>query len=118
MSTNVGWYARYGKMIHYEIYTVFSTSSSLTGSVSVDLPTVPYRSGTRQQLGTMWFTDLDTTGSWLDNNGMGHHGTFAGDSGTSTAALRNYRDNILTGGQIKGPSPSTIITINGTYREA
>jgi len=118
MSTNVGWYTKIGKMVFYNIYTVFSTSSSLTGGVSVDLPTVPYRSGTRQQVGTVWYTDVATGGSFPDANCMGHHCTFAGDTGTTTGVLRNYRDNSFTGGLIVGPSPATIITIEGVYREA
>lgn len=118
MSTNVGWYYKIGKTVFYNIYTVFSTSSSLTGGVSVDLPSTPYRSGTRQQLGTAWFTDISPTGSWTDINCMGHHVTFAGDSGVTTGVLRNYKDNSFTGGMIVGPSPSTIVTIQGVYREA
>lgn len=119
MFTNIGWYTRYGKIVFYEIYTSFSTTSSLTGSVSVDLPTTPLRTGPlRQQMGTVWYTDVDTGGNFPDANCMGHHCTFAGDTGTTTGSLRNYKDNILTGGLIKGPSPNTIITIQGFYREA
>ena len=120
MNTNTGWYYKVGKMVFYEIYTVFSTSSSLTGAVSVDLPTAPFRNGNtmRQQLGTVWFTDAGPLGPLNDTNYMGHHCTFAGDSGVSTQPLKNYRDNTFTGGLITGPSPATIITINGTYREA
>lgn len=118
MSTNSGWYYKVGKMVFYNIYTVFSTSSSLTGGVSVDLPSTPVRTPGRQQLGTVWFTDVLPGGSFPDANCMGHHCTFAGDTGVTTAVLRNYRDNTFTGGLITGPSPSTIITIQGVYREA
>lgn len=118
MNTNVGWYTKFGKMVYYNIYVVFSTSSSLTGSVSVDLPSAPYRSGTRQQLGTIWYTDVATGGNFPDANCMGHHVTAAGDTGVSTQPLKNYRDNTFTGGLIVGPSPATIITIQGFYREA
>lgn len=118
MNTNAGWYYKVGKMVFYEIYTVFSSSSSLTGSVSVDLPTTPFRSGLRQQMGTVWYTDVAPGGSFPDINCMGHHCTAAGDSGVSTQPLKNYRDNTFTGGLIVGPSPATIITINGMYREA
>lgn len=118
MSINEGWYYKVGKMVYYNIYTVFSSSSTLTGGVTVDLPTVPYRSGTRQQTGTAWYTDVSPSGSWTDANCMGHHCTFAGDTGVTTGVLRNYRDNAFTGGMIGGPSPATIITIQGFYREA
>lgn len=123
MLVNVGYYTKYGKWVDYVIYTVFSSSSSLTGSVSVEVPTAPYRGpggGTnyRQQLGTVWYTDVAGGGSFPDTNCMGHHCTFAGDTGTNTQPLKNYRDNTFTGGLIVGPSPNTIITINGRYREA
>lgn len=118
-NTNTGWYTKFGKMVFYEIYAVWSTSSSLTGSVSVDLPTTPFRTGgLRQQLGTVWFTDVAAGGSFPDTNCMGHHCTFAGDTGVTTQPLKNYRDNTFTGGLIVGPSPATIVTINGCYREA
>lgn len=118
MSTNSGWYYKVGKMVFYNIYTVFSTSSSLTGGVSVEVPTTPLRTPGRQQLGVVWFTDVLPGGNFPDANCMGHHSTFAGDTGTNTAVLRNYKSNTFTGGLITGPSPSTIITIQGVYREA
>ena len=123
MLVNAGYYVKLGKWVFYNIYTVFSTSSSLTGAVSVDLPTVPYRGpggGTnyRQNMGTVWATDAGPMGPLNDTNWTGHHCTFAGDTGVTTQALKNYRDNQFTGGLIQGPSPSTIITINGAYREA
>lgn len=123
MLVNAGYYVKLGKWVFYNIYTVFSTSSSLTGAVSVDLPTTPYRGpggGTnyRQNMGIVWATDAGPMGPLNDTNWTGHHCTFAGDTGVTTQPLKNYRDNQFTGGLIQGPSPSTIITINGAYREA
>lgn len=118
MSTNSGWYTKIGKMVFYNIYTVFSTSSSLAGGVSVELPSTPLRSGARQTAGTFFITDTQPIGPNNDTNWMGFVPIYAGDTGPTTGVLRSYRYNSLTGGLIAGPSPSTIITIQGVYREA
>lgn len=120
MSTNTGWYTQIGKLVHFTIYTVFSTSSSLTGPVRVDAPVTPYRGSAqfRQYLGTVWYDNVLPGGDFPDINCMGQFETFASDGGTNTANLVNYKANTFTGGLITGPSPSTIITITGTYRAA
>jgi len=125
MTNNIGWYTKYGKLVIFEIYTVFGSSSSsgFLGSVRVDAPTTPFRNGsgantTRQVLGTVWYNNVLPGGNFPDTNCMGFMSTFAGDSGVNTQPLVNYRSNTFTGGLIGGPSPATIITINGSYREA
>lgn len=123
MSTNVGYYAKVGKIVHYIIYTVFSSSSSLTGGLSILLPTTPYRGSSpliRQMAGTFWYTDVGpgSGSTWQDTTGMGLVPVFAGDSGQTTGVLRNYKGEGLTGGLLVGPSPASTITVQGWYREA
>jgi len=120
LSVNDGWYTKFGKLVFYRIYGVFSSAGDGTGGVRVNLPSTPDRSGgTRQVVGTAYYEALDNPGSWSDVNCMGPVIVFAGDSGPTTATLRNYKGATLNSGQIHDPVPlpTTIITIEGFYRE-
>jgi hypothetical protein len=119
-ATNIGYYWKIGKIVHYEIYTVWSSSSTGSANVSVNMPSTPYRGTSpliRQILGVAWFDNL-ATGSAIANGTSGPVWTFASDSGATSASLRDYKGSIFTAGLIQGPSPGTTVTIQGWYREA
>ncbi len=119
-SNNVGWYTKYGKIVFYRIYGVFSTGGPGTGGVSIMLPTVPDRSDTaRQVVGHAYYEGLDTKTNWPDINCEGPVIVFATDTGATTAGLRNYKGTVLQNDQLRdaGFGVTSIVTIEGFYRE-
>jgi len=113
MSSNQGYYTRLGKLIFFNITTVFSGNGSGSTVVRVDAPTNPDRS-LRQFAGTVWFSNVNTSGGFTDINCMGQYETSSTDSGTTTLGLVNYKSNQLIGTHIQN---GTTITVQGWYRE-
>jgi hypothetical protein len=114
-NTNAGWYKKIGKIVLFEIYSVWGTNGSGSSGIAVQFPTAPFRDGngaatTRQVL----------NGGITGSNGGVVDGVllmyaFASDTGTTGATLRRF-DGI----QIQGSNMITgsIATIQGWYREA
>lgn len=115
-STNVGWYKKIGKIVFFEIYTVFSAQGATSNNIQANLPSTPYRDGagantTRQVVyGTMVSANTTNSGS----NGLLMPQALAGGTGTALSVndFQNIavHDNHLQSG--------TIITLQGWYREA
>lgn len=122
MATNVGFYTKYGKVVHYVVYTVFNTSGTTSGGLSLNLPTVPYRATSplvRQIAGQVWFEGSAAGGATnFPDGSLGWCPVFAGDTGTKTGTIRNYKGDLYQVGYIGGPSPATTLTVEGWYREA
>lgn len=114
-NTNVGWYKKVGKMVTFEIYTVFGATGTGSAGLQVNFPTTPFRDGngantTRQ--GIMGFISGSVSGVV---DGICIMPCFASDTGTTGATLRRY-DYIPI--QMNDLNNTTVITIQGTYREA
>jgi hypothetical protein len=115
LGTNVGWYKKVGKIVFFEVYSVWSANGSGSTGVSVDFPTTPFRDGngshTTRQAVTSYITG--SNGGVID--GLGVMYAFASDSGATGATLRRFDgiqcqgSNFITG---------SITTIQGWYREA
>jgi len=115
LGTNVGWYKKVGKMVTFEIYAVFSATGTGSAGVAVQFPTAPFRDGngpntTRQ---AMFGYVAGSVSGVVD--GVCIMPAFAADTGLTGATLRRY-DNIII--QTNDINSSTVITIQGTYREA
>lgn len=114
-SINVGWYKKMGKIVFFEVYSVWNANGSGSTGVAVQFPTTPFRDGngansTRQAING--FIHL-SNGSVID--GVCTMPAFAGDSGLTGATIRRY-----DGTQTQGSNYviGTIATIQGWYREA
>lgn len=113
-STNVGWYWKLGKIVFFEIYTVWSAAGTGTTAITANLPTSPFRSGnganTTRQIVVAF--DSGSAGAAVD-------GVLAGvvtASGTGTNfVLQDAANNSVVSNQI---ATNTILTVQGWYREA
>jgi hypothetical protein len=115
----VGWYKKLGKLVFVEIYLSANAAGSGTTGITISLPSTPYRDGgsgantTRQFLGAYCGGVAAGTNSSIS-------GTFsavvlAGGSGAIIDQFRGPTDIQMRGEQI---GTSTIVTIQGWYREA
>lgn len=112
-NTNVGWYKKLGKIVFFEIYTVWSASGTGTTSIQGNLPTTPFRDGngvatTRQFVSGF----LSNTATLSPGMVMGQ--VLAGGAGTALT-VHTYDDTIIQSQYIQN---GTIMTIQGWYREA
>ncbi|MFF3363579.1 hypothetical protein [Streptomyces misionensis] len=119
LNTNVGWYTKLGKLVFYEIYTVWATSGTGTTGVSVAFPTTPFRDGaganTTRQAAVAHVAG--SNGGVVD--GVASMYAFASDTGTTAATLRRFDGiQIQSNNMVGGSGTNTIVTIQGWYREA
>lgn len=112
-STNVGWYKKIGKIVFFEIYTVWSASGTGSTGITGNLPTTPFRDGnganTTRQLTVGFITGTNTV-----SPGMILGQVTAGGTGTNMA-MTMYDTNNIQGSYIQS---GTILTLQGWYREA
>lgn len=117
-SINEGWYTKIGKIVFFEIYTVWGSDGTGTSGVQVQFPTTPYRASNNRQAITAYI--LGSNGGVIDGQGVLY--SFASDSGTTGATIRRFDGITTQGNNYTGPSnPNggpTIVTIQGWYREA
>lgn len=114
--TNVGWYKKFGKLVEFEVYAVIATGGSGSSGVQINLPSTPFRAGngpatTRQSIPGF----ISGVGGINFPNGVIVVPVFASDAGTVTASIRSYGLDVLQGQNL---ITGTIITIQGSYREA
>jgi hypothetical protein len=116
-STNVGWYKKLGKIVFFEIYSVFSALGTTSNTVQGNLPSVPFRDGngantTRQLAASGWVAGAYATNSGVSGVAMAQ--VLATGSGTAftVSDFQNVpvHDNHWQSG--------TIVTFQGWYREA
>lgn len=111
---NFGAYAKFGKLVWFQIYTQWATDGSGSSGISVSFPTEPFRAGT----GANTTRQVVIGGITLSNSGVVDGPTemfaFAGDTGTQSATLRRFDGLNITGSNMVTGS---IFTIDGWYRE-
>ncbi|MET9517408.1 hypothetical protein [Streptomyces sp. NPDC002994] len=117
-SQRLGWYKKIGKVVWFEIYLAASGVGSGTSNLSVTLPSTIYRDGggagtTRQAFFMNAASVVAGTNSSV--SGTGSAVCLAGGTGAVVDQLRGPTDIPMRGEQI---GASTIITIQGWYREA
>jgi hypothetical protein len=118
-SQQVGWYKKLGKMVFVEIYLSASAAGSGTTGLTISLPSTPYRDGgsgantTRQVFYSYCGGVAAGTNSSISGSFTGV--VLAGGSGAVIDQFRGPTDIQMRGEQI---GTSTIITIQGWYREA
>jgi hypothetical protein len=117
-SQQLGWYKKLGKLVFVEIYLAASAAGSGTTGLTIGLPSTPYRDGggaatTRQYLGAYCGGVAAGTNSSI--SGSFSAVVLAGGSGAAIDQFRGPTDIQMRGEQI---GSSTIITIQGWYREA
>jgi hypothetical protein len=117
-SQQLGWYKKLGKLVFVEIYLAASGAGSGTTGLTIGLPSTPYRDGggaatTRQYLGAYCGGVAAGTNSSI--SGSFSAVVLAGGSGAVIDQFRGPTDIQMRGEQIQ---TSTIITIQGWYREA
>lgn len=115
----VGWYKKFGKLVLVEIYLAVNAAGSGTTGITISLPSTPYRDG-----GTGAATTRQFIGGYCGGIAAGTNSSvsggfsamiLAGGSGAIIDQLRGPTDIIVRGEQL---GTSTIITIQGWYREA
>lgn len=112
-STNVGWYKKIGKIVLFEIYTVWSSAGTTTTAIQGNLPTTPFRDGAGAA-STRQFVSGFVTNTNILSPGIVMGQILAGGAGTAMA-VNMYDNNAIQGQHIQN---GTIITIQGWYREA
>lgn len=112
LSRNVGWYKKFGKIVHMEVYAVFALAGTGSSTVTVSLPSMPFRDGdganTTRQMVLAHFSGADA-------NGMGWGMVLAGGTTAIFDQLKGFDNTTLVGSNFP---PATIVTIQGWYREA
>lgn len=113
-STNVGWYKKLGKVVFFEVYSVFSANGTGTSQISFNLPSTPFRDGngagtTRQLAASGWAVNLN-----IASNAQVMAQVLAGGAG-GACVLAYYDTTSFQGQHIAN---GTIMTIQGWYREA
>jgi hypothetical protein len=111
-NTNVGWYKKIGKIVFFEVYTVWSAGGTGSTQISYQLPSTPFRAGngpatTRQSPATGWSSSSPTTGMLVSE-------VLAGGS-AATAVVSLYDNTPYQSADIVN---GAIITLQGWYREA
>ncbi|WP_327719872.1 hypothetical protein OG381_34355 [Streptomyces sp. NBC_00490] len=112
-TTNVGWYKKLGKIVFFEIYTVWSASGSGAVNIQGNLPSTPFREG-NGAASTRQFVSGFITGTNVISPGMVMGQILAGGAGTAMA-VNMYDNQGMQSGYIQS---GTIITLQGWYREA
>jgi hypothetical protein len=118
-SQQVGWYKKLGKMVFVEIYLSATAAGSGTTGLTISLPSTPYRDGgsgantTRQVFYAYCGGVAAGTNSSISGSFTGV--VLAGGTGAIIDQFRGPTDIQMRGEQI---GSSTIITIQGWYREA
>jgi hypothetical protein len=115
MSTNVGWYKKIGKLVFFEIYTVWSASGSTSAQITVNAPSNIFRDGngagtTRQMPVYGWISGSATLGPCII---MGQ--ATATDATLPRMFISDFGNSGVQSAFIQN---GTIITFQGWYREA
>jgi hypothetical protein len=109
----VGWYKKIGKIVFFEIYTVWGNLGSGSTQIQGNLPTTPYRDGaganTTRQVILGWVGGLNTLGTAVC---MGQ--VLAGGAGTAFVVAL-YNNTAIQAAEVQS---NTIMTLQGWYREA
>lgn len=114
--TRDGWYSRIGyKAVFFHAYITLTAVGTGTTGVTVTLPTTPWRgtANRRQRVGCYGAAIAAGTNSGISGHFQGL--VLAGGSGAMFDQLRGPTDIQLLGNNL---SATTILTIEGTYREA
>lgn len=111
-SVNVGWYWKLGKLVFFEIYTVWSASGTGTSNIAANLPTIPFRDGAGANT-TRQLVSGYATGTNIISPGAVWGVVLAGGTGTAMTVL-DPGNNALQSNNIQN---GTIIIIQGQYRE-
>lgn len=117
-SATAGWYKKIGKIVLFEAYITVATAGSGTTNITVALPSTPFRDGsgvgsTRQAI--PFYGAAISAGSNASVSGSCMAVILAGGSGAVIDNLRGPTDIVMRGEQL---GTSTILTIQGWYREA
>jgi hypothetical protein len=116
-SLNVGWYWKLGKIVYFEVNTVWNTNGSGTTQISFALPSTPFRDGggantSRQLAGTGWASSTNTISPGLVM------GQVAATGSGGTCLISMYDNTAFQGSYLTSSSGGTNIVVQGSYREA
>ncbi|QKW31414.1 hypothetical protein HUT11_35195 (plasmid) [Streptomyces seoulensis] len=111
-----GWYYKLGKLVFVQAYITCSAAGSGTGTVTVVLPSTPYRgpSANRRQHLSTYFGGL-AAGTNSSTSGHGAGLIQPTGSGALIDQMRGPTDILVRGENL---SATATIAINGWYREA
>lgn len=117
-SATSGWYKKIGKIVIFEAYLTTNVAGTGTSTVTVALPSTPFRDGagagtTRQAI--PFYGAGVAAGTNSSVSGSCQAVILAGGSGAVIDNLRGPTDIVMRGEQL---GASTILTIQGWYREA
>lgn len=114
----LGWYKKLGKIVFIEVYLAASAAGSGTTTLTVSLPSTPYREGgglaTTQQL-IPARAQAVAAGTNSSVSGTSSGVVLQTGSGAVLDQLRGPTDIVMRGEQI---GLTTIVTVQGWYREA
>lgn len=113
MSTNVGWHKKFGKIVFFEIYTVFGSDGIGTADIVANLPSTPFRDGAGA--GT---TRQTIHGNISGMNGLAGGASFARVLATGTGTNITVERYDFTSIQTNHIQTGTILMLQGWYREA
>jgi hypothetical protein len=114
--TREGWYTRVAtKVVFFHAYITLTAVGSGTSGVTVSLPTVPWRGAANRRQRVGCYGAAIAVGSNSSISGHFQGLVLAGGSGAVFDQLRGPTDIQLLGTNL---GASTILTIEGTYREA
>lgn len=113
-----GWYKKIGKIVTFEAFITTSVAGTGTTTVTVALPSTPFRDGsgansTRQTI--PFYAGGVSAGTNSSVSGSFNAVVLAGGSGAVIDQLRGPTDILVRGEQL---AAATILTIQGWYREA
>jgi len=115
-STNVGWYKKFGKMVYFESYSVFSATGATANTVTGTLPSTPFRAGagaaSTRQIVFGQVANANTSGSGTSGTCMGQ--ILAGGTG-ATISMVDFQNIPIHDNHWQN---GTIVTLQGWYREA
>lgn len=110
-----GWYTKLGSLVYFEAYIALSAAGSGTSAITVTLPSTPYRGAARYRQVVPCYGGGVAAGSNSSVSGSFSGLVLAGGTGAMLDQVRGPTDIQLRGDNLQA---STILTVNGWYREA